>query len=104
MQPRWWTSHRLSRLPNLQVERQLGLRPYWIPVRADQILGWRKDGDSPISPVGQIRINEYVQENIGAFGDRTIRKFASLNAVHGAFGARVRMAGSSTRTAPAACL
>lgn len=64
--------------PNLQVERELGLRPYWIPVRADQILGWRKDGDSPISPIGQIRINEYVQENIGAFGDRTIRQIRIL--------------------------
>ena len=32
--------------PNLQVERQLGLRPYFLEVRADQILGWRKDGDS----------------------------------------------------------
>ena len=64
--------------PNLQVERELGLRPYWIPVRTDQILGWRKDGDSPISPVGQIRINEYVQENIGAFGDRTVSQIRIL--------------------------
>ena len=90
--------------PNLQVERELGLRPYWIPVRADQILGWRKDGDSPISPVGQIRINEYVQENIGAFGDRTIARYASLSAVPGASGARARTAGSSTKAALPACL
>ena len=46
--------------PNLQVERQLGLRPYLMHVRADQILGWRKEGDSPLAPINQIRINEYV--------------------------------------------
>ena len=33
--------------PNLAVERQLGLRPYFLEVSADQILGWRKDGDTP---------------------------------------------------------
>ena len=25
--------------PNLQAEREMGLRPYWLSVRADQILG-----------------------------------------------------------------
>ena len=64
--------------PNLQVERELGLRPYWIDVRADQLLGWKKDGDSPIAPIGQIRINEYVQENVGEFGDRTVRQIRVL--------------------------
>ena len=65
--------------PNLQVERELGLRPYWIPVRADQILGWRKDGDSPVAPVDQIRISEYVSEPLGAFGDRTVRQIRILS-------------------------
>ena len=64
--------------PNLQVERQLGLRPYFLEVRADQILGWRKDGDSPLAPINQIRINEYVTEPLGAFGDRVIRQIRIL--------------------------
>ena len=34
---------------NLLQERQLGLRPYFMEVRPDQILGWRKEGDSPLS-------------------------------------------------------
>ena len=59
---------------NLLQERQLGLRPYLLEVRPDQILGWRKDGDSPLSPVDQIRINEYVTENIGLFGDKVVRQ------------------------------
>ena len=34
---------------NLLQERQLGLRPYFLEVRADQVLGWRKEEDSPLS-------------------------------------------------------
>ena len=64
--------------PNLQVERQLGLRPYLMHVRADQILGWRKEGDSPLAPINQIRINEYVTEPLGAFGDRVVRQIRVL--------------------------
>ena len=54
---------------NLREERQMGLRPYFLEVRADQILGWRKDRDSPLAQVNQIRISEYVTENHGAFSD-----------------------------------
>ena len=64
--------------PNLAVERQLGLRPYFLEVRADQILGWRKDGDTPLAQVNQIRINEYVTEALGAFGDRVVRQIRVL--------------------------
>jgi len=64
--------------PNLAVERQLGLRPYFIEVDAANILGWRKAGDSPIAPVGQVRINEYVTEDLGAFGDEVIRQIRVL--------------------------
>ena len=64
--------------PNLQVERELGLRPYFLEVRADQILGWRKDGDSPLSPVNQVRINEYVTEPVGQFGEKVVRQIRVL--------------------------
>ena len=64
--------------PNLAVERQLGLRPYLLEVRADQILGWRKEEDTPLAPINQIRINEYVQESVGAFGERVIRQIRVL--------------------------
>ena len=67
-------------------------------------MGWRKDGDSPISPVGQIRINEYVQENIGAFGDRTLRQIRILERGAWILGAKMRMAGSSTSVTEPACL
>ena len=64
--------------PNLAVERQLGLRPYFLQVEAFNILGWRKAGDSPIAPVGQVRINEYVTQDLGAFGDEVVRQIRVL--------------------------
>ena len=63
---------------NLLQERQLGLRPYLMAIRPDQILGWRKEGDSPLAPINQIRINEYATEAIGRFGDRTVRQIRIL--------------------------
>ena len=62
---------------NLLQERQLGLRPYLFEVRADQILGWRKEGDSPLAPINQI-INEYVTEPVGQFGDRVVQQIRVL--------------------------
>ena len=63
---------------NLQEERDLGLRPYFIEVDAKSILGWRKASDSPIAPLGQVRINEYVSQEIGEFGDQVVRQIRVL--------------------------
>ena len=65
--------------PNLREEREMGLRPYFLgPISPDQILGWRKDGDTPLAQVNQIRINEYVTEPLGAFGDKVVRQIRVL--------------------------
>ena len=64
--------------PNLAAERMLGLRPYFIHVDAKQILGWRKDGDSPIAPITMVRINEVVSEPLGQFGDELVRQVRVL--------------------------
>lgn len=63
---------------NLREERLAGLRPYFIEVRADQILGFRKSEGSPLAPVEQIRISEYVTEKVGMFGDEIIRQIRVL--------------------------
>jgi hypothetical protein len=63
---------------NLLQERQLGLRPYFLEVRADQILGWRKEADSPLAPINQIRISEYVTEAVGMFGDKAVHQIRVL--------------------------
>jgi hypothetical protein len=49
-----------------------------LEVRADQILGWRKEADSPLAPVNQIRISEYVTESVGMFGDRAVHQIRVL--------------------------
>ena len=67
--------------PNLLVEREMGLRPYFIQVEAASILGWRKEDTSPISPITQIRINEYVSEDVGRFGIEGGRQVGSLSRV-----------------------
>ena len=58
--------------PNLGIERQMGLRPYFIQVDAPQILGWRLAEGSPTAPIEQVRIKEVVHEPLGAFGDREV--------------------------------
>jgi len=66
--------------PNLQVERELGLRPYLVRVDARQILGWRMESSLPMAPLGQLRINEYVTEPLGLFGDEVVRQIRVLEA------------------------
>ena len=53
--------------PNLLVEREMGYRPYFVLTEAASILGWRKADTSPISPITQVRINEYVSQDVGRF-------------------------------------
>ena len=47
-------------------------------MRADQILGFRKDGDSPIAPITRIRISEYVTEPVGLFGEKSVKQIRIL--------------------------
>ena len=66
-------------LPNLQAERDLNLRPYFVPIDAKQILGFRRLNEIyPSQPISQIRINELVSEAEGAFGDRILRQIRVL--------------------------
>ena len=89
--PSWLISQARNLRKTLLQERQLGLRPYFLEVRADQILGWRKEADSPLAPVDQIRISEYVTESVGMFGDRSpFTRYECLNAAPGRFGVRVK--------------
>jgi len=66
-------------IPNLQAERELNLRPYFIHIDAKQILGFRRLNEIyPSQPISQIRINELVSEAEGAFGDRILRQIRVL--------------------------
>jgi len=66
-------------VPNLQAERDLNLRPYFIHIDAKQILGFRRLNEIyPSQPISQIRINELVSEAEGMFGDRVLRQIRVL--------------------------
>ena len=66
-------------IPNLQAERDLNLRPYFIHIDAKQILGFRRLNEIyPSQPISQIRINELVSEAEGMFGDRVLRQVRVL--------------------------
>ena len=54
------------------------MRPYLQQVDAKQIIGWRFEEGNPLSPVQQVRINEYVSVPFGEFGDKTIRQVRVL--------------------------
>lgn len=65
--------------PSLQAERLSGLRPYFVgPIDAKQIIGWRRDEGNPLSPVTQVRINEYVSVPLGEFGEMIERQIRVL--------------------------
>ena len=89
---------------NLLQERQLGLRPYLLEVRADQILGWRKEEDSPLAPVNQIRISEYVTEAVGMFGDRVVHQIRVLERGAWSIWRKEKTAGSNIKKGLQACL
>ena len=64
--------------PNLAEERLQGLRPYFVLYDAKSILGWRRDEASPIAPITMIRLNEYVSQPLGEFGDQMVRQIRVL--------------------------
>jgi hypothetical protein len=57
---------------SLAEERQLGAKPYLVPVAPHQILGWRNSNDSRSSDLSQVRIRERVVHAKGAYGEEVI--------------------------------
>jgi hypothetical protein len=64
---------------NLALERDLGLRPYFIgPIDAKQIIGWRFPEDVPLGPLEQVRLSEVVTLPLGEFGETIERQIRVL--------------------------
>lgn len=55
---------------SLAEERQLGLKPYLVPIHPTQILGWRTKTISPYSELTQVRMRERIVVPNGEFGER----------------------------------
>lgn len=62
----------------LADERSRGLRPYWVMVKADQILGWRAERVQGEWRLTQLRLLECVTEKDGDFGDVDVQQVRVL--------------------------
>lgn len=58
-----------------KAERDLGIRPYFVGIRADQVIGWRHKRDSAGRKIlTQVRIYERATEDVGRYGEREIER------------------------------
>ena len=53
-------------------EKQAGMRPYMVPVYAEQILGWRSDNANGVVRLTQLRILESAELPYGEWGTQTV--------------------------------
>jgi hypothetical protein len=63
-----------SKALSLAEERALERRPYFVPVEAPQIWGWRQETTLPTSPLTQVRIHEYTTQPQGDFGETQVEQ------------------------------
>lgn len=59
-------------------ERSRGLRPYWVMIKADQILGWRAERAQGEWRLTQLRLLECVTEKDGEFGEVDVQQVRVL--------------------------
>jgi len=59
---------------SLEEERALGVRPYWIHIPLEKVLGWRSDIVDGRHQLTQFRFEETVEEPFGDFGFSTVRR------------------------------
>lgn len=76
-------------------EQAAGIRPYFVHVKHDQVLGWRTEQKGGASVLTQLRLMEAVEEDDGAFGSKLVQqvrvlepgKWATYRKVKGGTGA-----------------
>jgi hypothetical protein len=56
-------------------ERSLGLRPYWIHVRQDQVVNWRTRNENGVAVLAQVCIEEHTLEVKGMFGEEAACRY-----------------------------
>jgi hypothetical protein len=62
----------------LADERMLGLRPYWVQVKPQQILGWRAAREGGSWQLKQLRLHEMVEVEDGMFGVEMVEQVRVL--------------------------
>lgn len=60
-------------------ESAAGIRPYFVHVKHDAILGWRTDKQGGATVLSQLRLMESVEEEDGAFGTKTVSQVRVLD-------------------------
>ena len=63
---------------SLKVERDMGVRPYWVHVKAEQVLGWRTQNVNGKQILTQFRYQEAVEVADGMFGTKTQQRIRVL--------------------------
>lgn len=60
------------------AEQAAGVRPYWIEVKLDSLLGWRSKRVSGVDMLTQLRLLEVVTEDDGEFGEKHVEQVRVL--------------------------
>lgn len=60
-----------------EIERE-GIRPYWVRVKHNQILGWRTETRNGRQVLSQLRLLESVEEEDGDFGTKQVQQVRVL--------------------------
>lgn len=64
--------------PTVDAERKAGVRPYFVQIRPQQILGWRSARVNGAEVLTQLRLLETVAEDDGEFGENEIEQVRVL--------------------------
>lgn len=67
-----------SGVKNLADERRLGLRPYWVHIKIDQILGWKAERVAGKWQINQLRLMESVAVPDGEYGEKMVQQVRVL--------------------------
>ncbi len=66
------------RTPTLAEEKAAGRRPYFVQVKAENLIGWQSENIDGVQTLTQIRIKECVSEPDGEFGEVTVEQIKVL--------------------------
>lgn len=68
---------------SLAEERRRRLRPYWVPIEAEQVLSWRLARDGAETVFTQLVIREVVEREAGAFGSVSVVRYRVYRRLQG---------------------
>lgn len=64
--------------PTQADEQKAGVRPYWIEVKLENLLGWRSKRVNGVDMLTQLRLLEVITEDDGEFGEKDIEQVRVL--------------------------